>query len=507
MRRRSWAWAAGFLVMGASSHRLCAGAPAVRIRPLKDPRYPVIVDDWPLRLDRRHRLFIDDEVVAERDGVERVVTVATRNPANPLVRPEHPWEDDMVLLYGSVERDPASGRFHMWYLGRNFEDRNPMRTVVCYARSEDGLRWEKPALGVVEYGGRRDNNIVVLNHGNGLDDIVAFIDPRETDPGRRFKMFVYQLDVPDRREGLYLYVSGDGIHWQEQPGPIIPGATQFPKNADHQFRRDVMVDGVGDVTTILFDPALGRYVANLKILSGGMRSRMMSESDDLIHWTRPRLILAPDEQDAGTELYGMCGFPYESLWLAVVQRFHAVGDRTLDLTWAVSHDGRNWSRVEPRDPWLPVGPPGAWDCGNISHANNPPIRVGDQLWFYYGGRDAIHNARPRVGAIGLAVLPADRFVALRASSRGTVLTRPLRFNRGVLRVNADATGGALRAELVAADGRAVPGYELEECSPLSGDAANGVIRWSQGETVEARDEPVRIRFVLERASLYAFWID
>jgi len=46
------------------------------------------VDDWPIRLDRRHRLFIDDEMVAERDGVERVVTVAARH-----IDPGSPWQN------------------------------------------------------------------------------------------------------------------------------------------------------------------------------------------------------------------------------------------------------------------------------------------------------------------------------------------------------------------------------------------------------------------------------
>jgi hypothetical protein len=500
-------WIPAVMLAMTSVSGALADATRTEVRPLTDPRFPVIMDDWPVRLDGRHQLFIDDDLVAQRDGVQRVVLEARKHPANPVLRPEHPWEDDMVLLYGSVVRDPASQQFMMWYLARDFDDKNPFRTVVCYARSADGVTWEKPNLGIIEYRGTKENNIVALNHGQGLDDIIAFIDPKERDPDRRFKMLVYQLQTPEMREGVYMYMSPDGIHWEERREPIIRGVLRWPQNADHQFRGDVMVDGVGDVTTILYDPVLGHYVANLKTLIDGKRSRMQSESDDLIHWTRPRVILVPDEQDGGTQCYGMCGFPYESLWLAVVQRFHAVTDLTLDLTWAVSHDGRNWSRVEPRDPFLPVGPAGAWDSGNNSHANNPPIRVGDELWFYYGGRNAIHNVRPGIGAIGLATLPVDRFVALRAAQSGTIVTRPLHFDRGRLHVNVNAQGGSLRVEIRDRHGRMLAGYGAGNCRPVDTDTLDQVVTWNAKDTVVATEAPVRLCFHLDRADLYSFWIE
>jgi hypothetical protein len=234
---------------------------------------------------------------------------------------------------------------------------------------------------------------------------------------------------------------------------------------------------------------------------------MLSESDDLIHWTRPRLILAPDAQDGGTQLYGMVDFPHESLWLGVVQRYRATTDLTLDLTWGVSHDGRHWSRVEPRDPFVPVGPPGAWDCGNNSPSNNPPIRVGDELYFYYGGRDQSHNTRPGIGAIGLATLPVDRFVSLRADAEGSVTTRPLTFRRGKLHVNVDADAGRLRIEVLDRAGNPLPGYELEACRPTQADTLDGIVAWQTKDVVEASDPPVRLRFVLDKADLYAFWIE
>ena len=51
----------------------------------------------------------------------------------------------------------------------------------------------------------------------------------------------------------------------------------------------------------------------------------------------------------------------------------------------------------------------------------------------------------------------------------------------------------------------LPGLSASECDPLGGDHLNGRLTW--GETaLPARDRPVRVRFHLRNASLYAFWV-
>ena len=61
----------------------------------------------------------------------------------------------------------------------------------CYAQSEDGMNWEKPALGVVEFDGSTDNNILGSDNWPSIKGGV-FIDPHETDPGKRFKALSQQ---------------------------------------------------------------------------------------------------------------------------------------------------------------------------------------------------------------------------------------------------------------------------------------------------------------------------
>src|SRR4029453_14736507 len=84
--------------------------------------------------------------------------------------------------------------FKLWYTvvdtnkdslpkGRNYYYRGG------YAVSADGLRWETPKLGIIQYRGSKDNNLF-------LNDGTCFIlkDSRDTDPARRYKMLIKRAD-------------------------------------------------------------------------------------------------------------------------------------------------------------------------------------------------------------------------------------------------------------------------------------------------------------------------
>ena len=66
-----------------------------------------------------------------------------------------------VVYYGSVLK--VEDELWMWYLGQG-PDKGWFQRV-CLARSKDGYNWEKPRLGLVEYHGSKDNNLVDLNQG------------------------------------------------------------------------------------------------------------------------------------------------------------------------------------------------------------------------------------------------------------------------------------------------------------------------------------------------------
>jgi len=110
------------------------------------------------------------------------------------------------------------------------------------------------------------------------------------------------------------------------------------------------------------------------------------ESPDFIHWNitapaeGPVVMTADTEDEPGTEVYSMLVFPYESVYIGLVQAFHNRPDKChLDIQLAVSRDSIEFTRVGDRSAFLPCGPIGSWDRFNNSVANNPPIEVGDEL--------------------------------------------------------------------------------------------------------------------------------
>ena len=60
-----------------------------------------------------------------------------RKHGEPVIVPEYPWEGALAYLYGSVVKTTT---YRMWYQASG--------VYVAYARSRDGIQWEKPRLNV-----------------------------------------------------------------------------------------------------------------------------------------------------------------------------------------------------------------------------------------------------------------------------------------------------------------------------------------------------------------------
>ena len=162
----------------------------------------------PLEIGTTRQLFIDDHIVESTEGVARRLHQPAKYAGNPVLTPIHPWEG-RVTLYGTVMRDPRDGTFRMWYQGyggmgvpaldfdqtsshwTGFDPRNLLYTIG-YATSADGVFWERPNLGLVEYDGSRVNNLVLLDaaYANVIEDA------REEDPERRYKSLFFEARRP-----------------------------------------------------------------------------------------------------------------------------------------------------------------------------------------------------------------------------------------------------------------------------------------------------------------------
>ena len=130
-------------------------------------------------------LVLDSRIIDTTDNARLAVGVVKKHPANPLFREDKPWEPRFDNLYANVLYDEQDKRYTCWYspfivdkavsdTPREKRSQVPYRPRgremgVCYAVSKDGLTWEKPDLGLIEFNGSKANNLVVRGpHGAGM---------------------------------------------------------------------------------------------------------------------------------------------------------------------------------------------------------------------------------------------------------------------------------------------------------------------------------------------------
>ena len=459
------------------------------------------------------------------------------------------------MLFGSVIPSETSG-YDMWYASSRGKRSN---ATVNHVVSDDGITWRNPRSGPTAPGSGKAQ--VVFGYGfeeHFAELFTVLRDHAEVDPGRRYKMVFktkqWGEPSPHREEVFSLHqarlagLERRGLHdLVSQYRKVISDALYLPtqkRAAGVAFSPDGIqweecdpfaIPAIGDLSHLTWDPYRKQYLLFARDFFlpeevhakfndtewyreefWGRAVRLYS-SEDFLHWTPGGIVMHADIDDRpGDEIYSMAVFPYEGLYIGLIQIYHAFpGDQTLDIQLALSRDTLHWQRVGNREVFLPLGGVGAWDRFNQSLASSP-VMVGDEIRIYYGGRTWRHPAcgRPYEGAdtgpawsgIGMATVKRDRFVCLEASfDGGYAETQPLILPEGFLHVNTQSRFGTLRVIVCDGEGRPIPGGESK---PLSEDSLDAVVEWDTRSLMEfAQGRSVRFRFELKNAKLYSFWID
>ena len=386
----------------------------------------------------------------------------------------------------------------------NFDLKN-LNYCICYATSQDGIHWERPNMGLVEYKGSTDNNILIEDAS--FANVVK--DTRDPDPNRLYKSLFFEArdwdprGTPNTGEGVSVAFSPDGLNWTKHPdNPVITRASD-----SHML--------------LGWDDLQNSYVAYARPTtqeSDTTRRIGRSISDDFVHWSDPEDILAPDEYDPPeTEFYGMPVFRYEGHYIGQLFVCHWRTEEpkqrnfgTIDVQLASSRYGVQWERAGDRKPFIPNGPPGSIDAGEIWTAL-APVEMGEELWFYYSAGYMEHGVTGRSGPICLAKLRMDGFVSVDAGDEtGTLITKPLVCDGGPLTINASARCGMVGIAVIDEDGTQYQGYSLQECALFDGDSIGHRVTWRDKLSLEdLKGKNIRLKFYLRNAKLYAFavgWI-
>ena len=94
---------------------------------------------------------------------------------------EQPWEGRAFFISSITFHE---GVYNMLYRGIDPTTgrEGPETQYLCLAVSKDGVKWEKPSLGLADFHGSKDNNIVAYENGRPLPTCFTFYDPRPDTP-------------------------------------------------------------------------------------------------------------------------------------------------------------------------------------------------------------------------------------------------------------------------------------------------------------------------------------
>jgi hypothetical protein len=498
--------------------------PAVAPPAVSPPAAQPLAAVEPLQLGDRRELFVDDYLIAELRQAELRVHAPVREEI--AAQCDAPWEGNGCGYYTVLQDERARVYrmyYHAWQIPTGLEPGG--RLTIAYRESQDGIAWTRPNLGLCEFQGKKDNNILMdkMPDGGECHDFSPFIDANPAAPPEaRYKATGAGMKTA---KGVWAFQSPDGIHWKPM--------------AD----RPVFTQGVFDSQNVSFwSPVERQYVLYYRVFSeaGYKGTRMVNRavSDDFVQWKDEGPIAFPQGEgpqplaqfyvsqiktyERAPHLY--LGFParYVDRGLTASTRLlpewelrekragvsPRYGSVVTDSVLISSRDGRNFRQsddvflrpgLRTRHNWSYGDNYLAWHVVETrSTRDDQPREL--SLYAtesYFTGRDS------RLRRFSLRI---DGFGSIHAKSRdGECWTKPLRFAGNELSLNyATSAAGSIRVAVLNADRSPIAGLGWEDCDLIYGDSLDRRVSWKgQSSLAHLANRPVVLQFKLREADLYA----
>ncbi len=506
----------------------------------------------------RRELFVDGDLI---DRLVEKAELRLQHPVPQEVVIEHdaPWEGN-GCVYHSVFKD--GDRYRMYYAAGQLTvtssgvNAGTHGQFCCYAESDDGIHWRKPALGLHEFQGSTANNIVMVRQkvGDAMSEPgepAVFKDENpDAPPDARYKALLPANRLPaDHRRGLLSFKSHDGLHWSPMSD------------------KPIITDGAFDSQNLAFwDAAHGCYRAYWRYFTKGghdakvwnpqgHRAIRTATSTDFLNWKDQadlRYVDSPSEQLYTNQVkpyhrapHVLIGFPTRYVerghndgpdaeardgagpdraqrWSASLRALPELENRewrakaserygralTEGLLMA-SRDGVTFKRWNEGFLRPGLERPGTWNYGHQFIAWHPIETKGtlegapNELSLYAvesywtGNSDLLRRYTLRLDGFVSAFAPM---------SGGELVTKPLTFTGKALSLNfATSAAGRLQVELQDGEGKPLSGFSLDDCEELFGDTHDRRAVWkSQRNLASLAGKVVRVRFLLHDADLYSF---
>lgn len=497
---------------------------------------PTATAAGPLDIGSARQVFIDGRFMAEATNVTLEVH-PPRKTGEWTIKPEHAWEQGGVGPYSNALFDGQT--YHFWYHVMDDVQWDQGRTngCICYARSSDGIHWEKPALGLVAYRGDWSNNIVVGHGAAGLtlgqDGGMVFMDPN-AGPNERFRL-ACRFEVLGK--GVHILSSPDGIHWSLTHTNIT------------SYREDAKRHHLDSQNIVFWDERVRKYVVygRRNLFEDGVQGRGVAraESEDVGKFSEVQemvVVIGPEKGDRWVDYYSSSALKYpwaqDAYYMFPQAYFHylhgeipefpkqtPVNAGPLHTQFAASRDGIQWNRYDRR-PFVPLGMKGEFDWASVRMIHGlVPDTSGREMFMYYRASDWLHGwdrnpsnkslltkaglgADKNIAVLSRVVLRRDGFISAYAPrAGGEFTTEPLRFAGGKLVLNVDTSAeGTVRVALLDEEGNAIEGLGLKDCDLIhTANEINRVVKWKGSADVSrVAGKALRLRFALKNTHLYAF---
>ncbi|ARU55350.1 hypothetical protein OLMES_1268 [Oleiphilus messinensis] len=388
---------------------------------------------------------------------------------------------------------------------------------VGYARSDDGLNWERPLFNATDFSA----HVHEIIQGN---DTVCVDTPPEVGEGETLTNLVAGFHMPsvmydpDSPLPYKMFAFGEGGYHSlaSERGQRFRATGENPVIPMLAFKNEFTgKTWVSDVAPCYKDRH--GYTAMIKTYEVDVEERTRrcvgrAVSEDLNSWSEVETVWIPGPAEdeiarargfSWADFYGLCPFPYGEgylgmLWLFEIDREFKSGTNLgkMEVFLAYSPDGKQWRRLsdEPFIPWdLNFGEQG----GMVTTASTP-IFEDNEIKLYYSDSNYVHGCYEEdyTGSVvdpawvtRCARIPKERLVGATSTS-GRLVLKPSAAPEGRLRLNIDSRGGVAEISISEA-GDSVASFRVE-----NQDESDLWLTVPFGEVLE-------LSITLKNATLYA----
>jgi len=488
-----------------------------------------------LRKCEGRQFFIDAGLLDKKKTSGVSIVMNRPRKAEVVLRSDRPWESYIVGAYFSACED--EGIYKMFYSAFD----NAWKHSLCYAVSRDGINWEKPELGLRDYAGIKNTNILGAEGGEGT------VDFNPSCPDQRFRFTHVQSEI---EWGTTVWYSPDGLKWSKNEKVLLPFCCDTNNQIlwDNKLQKWTAylrgwrnrVDLSPKALRSLEKEENGPYRSNRRVVCRAEINDLLQpwqyaknkapfylwgkEKKPAISLELPTILRADRKDPPNCDFYNPCYVKYkagENVYFMFPSMYYHFpepqdggehnNDGCLDIHMAVSRDGIKWDRIS-RQPFVQLEPSAEGEEDGQLYMGQGMLFVKDEVWMYYSGFSTTHGKLDKktgkgVSVIRLLKIRLDGFASLDSNYEGGVaVTKPLLFEGKELELNIDTgAAGSARVGVLDEKGREIEGYGISDCGVINGNYIRKAVSW-KGKTDVSRfsNKPVRLKFVSRSTKLFTF---